>query len=298
MLPYEWTTRRMQAHEAPRCDPPALSGLIVSRSARCSSSSSRASGGTAAARMGRLPLPLPAPGGGAGTSESAFRRRPTTPDSSHAWPPVSTASPASYRAASSLSQSARKRCRDLAASRSAEQVRQAHGTRRGGRASLAQALRTGDDGGHREEIHGDVDDPEEECLPSLEPRAVHEHSVEDDSRQLAARALDEPDVRARAARTSGSVATAPTPAKGAGTRARRSAHRAQRGGAASAAKLARPDRRARRRSRRCLSTASRAMKRCMISLEPSKMRLIRESRIIRSMPIGTSPRAASDRSVS
>ena len=35
---------------------------------------------------------------------------------------------------------------------------------------------------------------------------------------------------------------------------------------------------------RCLSTASRAMKRCMISEEPSKMRLMRRSRIARSTP--------------
>ena len=49
---------------------------------------------------------------------------------------------------------------------------------------------------------------------------------------------------------------------------------------------------------RCRSTASRAMNRCMISLEPSKMRLMRASRSIRSTPMGSSPRAASEASVS
>src|SRR2546430_11175627 len=39
------------------------------------------------------------------------------------------------------------------------------------------------------------------------------------------------------------------------------------------------------------STASRAMNRCMISLEPSKMRLIRKSRMMRSTGTGFSPRS-------
>ena len=49
---------------------------------------------------------------------------------------------------------------------------------------------------------------------------------------------------------------------------------------------------------RCVSTASRAMNRCMISLVPSKMRLMRKSRIIRSTGIGFSPRALSESAVS
>jgi len=49
---------------------------------------------------------------------------------------------------------------------------------------------------------------------------------------------------------------------------------------------------------RCLSTISRAMKRCMISLLPSKILLMRKSRSMRSTPIPSSPRAASDCSVS
>ena len=51
-------------------------------------------------------------------------------------------------------------------------------------------------------------------------------------------------------------------------------------------------------TRRCLSTASRAMNRCMISLEPSKMRLMRESRIRRSTGTGQSLRSFRDSSVS
>jgi len=43
---------------------------------------------------------------------------------------------------------------------------------------------------------------------------------------------------------------------------------------------------------------SRAMNRCMTSLDPSKMRLMRESRIIRSTGMAGSPRSASDCSVS
>src|SRR3989449_4713149 len=47
---------------------------------------------------------------------------------------------------------------------------------------------------------------------------------------------------------------------------------------------------------RCRSTASRAMNRCMISLEPSKIRLMRKSRMMRSTGTGFSPRARSERS--
>jgi len=49
---------------------------------------------------------------------------------------------------------------------------------------------------------------------------------------------------------------------------------------------------------RCVSTASRAMNRRMISDEPSKMRLMRKSRNARSTAMGTSPRAASESAVS
>ena len=49
---------------------------------------------------------------------------------------------------------------------------------------------------------------------------------------------------------------------------------------------------------RCWSTASRAMNRCMISVEPSKTRLIRRSRRPCSAPTGRSPRAASEVAVS
>ena len=46
------------------------------------------------------------------------------------------------------------------------------------------------------------------------------------------------------------------------------------------------------------STASRAMKRRMISDEPSKIRLMRKSRIARSTGYGFSPRARSEAEVS
>src|ERR1051326_9009749 len=48
----------------------------------------------------------------------------------------------------------------------------------------------------------------------------------------------------------------------------------------------------------CGSTASRAMKRCWISLVPSKMRLMRMSRMMRSTGYAFSPRSRSDRAVS
>jgi hypothetical protein len=46
------------------------------------------------------------------------------------------------------------------------------------------------------------------------------------------------------------------------------------------------------------STASRAMKRRMISEVPSKIRLMRKSRIARSIGIGSSPRARRESAVS
>ena len=49
---------------------------------------------------------------------------------------------------------------------------------------------------------------------------------------------------------------------------------------------------------RCWSTASRAISRCMISVEPSKIRLIRMSRSACSAGTGFSPRALSDAAVS
>src|SRR3954449_11881104 len=49
---------------------------------------------------------------------------------------------------------------------------------------------------------------------------------------------------------------------------------------------------------RCWSTASRAISRCMISVEPSKMRLMRMSRSACSAGTGFSPRARQDSAVS
>ena len=51
-------------------------------------------------------------------------------------------------------------------------------------------------------------------------------------------------------------------------------------------------------SLKCVSSASRAMMRCMTSDDPSKMRPMRMSRSVISRPQGRSPRSYSDSAVS
>ena len=116
--------------------------------------------------------------------------------------------------------------------------------------------------------------------------------VEDRPRELARRRARRTARGPRARRTPRSAASGPSRASASGTTTRRTrpsaaAPRASPpSGAFGSAKAP--------ATARCVSTASRAMNSRMISLEPSKIRLMRKSRIMRSTGIGASPRARSE----
>ena len=142
-----------------------------------------------------------------------------------------------------------------------------------GRAGGGERLRAAHRGRHREELVRDVHQPEQERLLVLQPRLVDAHAVEARAREAARGALDEAQVRRQRPELARSAATGPSRASASDTTRRRTP-----ASAASAASLA-PSGLSGSISApatcRCLSTASRAMNRCMISVEPSKIRLMR-----------------------
>src|SRR5438445_131624 len=61
-------------------------------------------------------------------------------------------------------------------------------------AGLGHAVGAGNGRGEGEQLHGDVDRPEEERLLPLEPSLIDQHAVEDGACEPAARAIGEADV--------------------------------------------------------------------------------------------------------
>src|SRR5438876_2905688 len=61
-------------------------------------------------------------------------------------------------------------------------------------AGLGHAVGAGNGRGEGEQLHGDVDRPEEERLLPLEPSLIAQHAVEDGACEPAARAIGEADV--------------------------------------------------------------------------------------------------------
>src|SRR5262249_39303773 len=107
-----------------------------------------------------------------------------------------------------------EQARDLPAGAEAEQLRELGGAGPLGGLLLAHRPGPRDARGHREDLHPDVDGPEEERLLPLQARPVDDHPVEDLPRGLARRALGEAEVPGEAAEAG--VARPPTPTEPAG----------------------------------------------------------------------------------
>ena len=152
-------------------------------------------------------------------------------------------------------------------------------------------------GAHREQLGADVDDPGQEVLLELHPALPAGHGVEGAAGELAGGPLDVPQVageRAELGVGGGQLARSRRPAWAASGRRSRRPSRPPSPCRTSvvSGSMRSPA------TDRWASTASRAISRCMISVEPSKIRLIRRSRSICSAGTARSPRAASESAVS